>query len=112
MAADEAGDDKNKSKYSAARWVGNPDIEKIQDQFLAVLKREAKQLLEESYEKKLSPESSKSLINYLKLIKDMNKAEEPDPSKSDEPEEEEGDDFSQLSTEELKKMATKPKGET
>lgn len=112
MAADEADDDKKKSKYSPARWVGNPDIEKIQDQFLVVLKREAQQLLDESYGKKLSPESSKNLVNYLKLIKDLSKEEKPETPKEPESEDEEADDLSQLSTEELKKMATKPKQET
>jgi hypothetical protein len=96
-----------KSKYSAARWVGSPKISKIRDQFLKVLQREAGRLMDESHKEKLSPESSKKLVNYLEAIMDLEKREpkkSPDPKPS---QEDDDDDLAQFSDEDLKKMANK-----
>lgn len=113
MARDLAEKASKKSKYSAARWVGSPNISKIKDQFLAVLKREALILLDESHKGKLSAEASKNLIQYLKLLRDLDKPEVADPqhkgSAGDEEGEPETDPFTDLTDEELKKMATKTK---
>lgn len=62
--------------------------------------------MDQSHEKKLSQESSKNLINYLKLIKDLDKTTPEEPPKEEELPQ---DDFSDLSDEELKKLAAKAK---
>lgn len=80
------------------------DINQVQRQLLVVLKRETLNLMDQSHKGKLSQESSKNLINYLKLIKDLSNDENPDPPK---PEESEQEDFTDLSDEELKKLASK-----
>lgn len=54
-----------------SRYIGTVDIDEIQRQLLGVLKRETQQLLDESFAQKLSEESSKSLVNYLKLLKQL-----------------------------------------
>lgn len=108
MTDDASQNDRKKKKYSPARYVGAPNIEKIQGQFLAVLKREAQRLMDESYKGKLSESSSKELKNYLKLIMDLKKPTKdraPADHGDEEPNEEEA--FDSLSDEELKKLATK-----
>lgn len=69
------------------------DLDKIQHYFLVVLKREATRLLDQSFEAKLSEESSKALVNYLKLLKDLKESEEKE--------------LESLSDEELEKLANK-----
>lgn len=47
------------------------DLDVIQSQLFTVLQREACQLLDLSFRKKLESEASKNLINYLKLLKEL-----------------------------------------
>lgn len=56
--------------------LSNVDLDNIEHRFLVVLKREAYRLMEESYVGKISDESAKNLINYLKLLKDFKKHQE------------------------------------
>lgn len=98
---------KNKqASYKPARYVGKPKIDKIQKQFLAVLAREAQNLLDESFLGKLSETSSLKLHKYLKLMKDLDlKKPSVEPASSDE-EEGKDPDLSATSTEDLKKLVT------
>lgn len=109
MAEEATEISEDKSKYNPATYVGVIDIQKIQNQFLAVLKREAKRLLEESYTGKLSADSAKTLINYLKLLRDFGNSPAPEAPNSDD--ENPGDDevFSDLSVDELKNLAKQNK---
>lgn len=65
----------NKPKNPLARRTYSVDTDKIERKFLNVLGREANRLLDESYEQKLSEPSAKSLVNYLKLLKEFQKFE-------------------------------------
>lgn len=96
-----------KAKYKPSRYLGKPNIEKIQKQFLAVLVREAQNLLDESHKGPLSEKSSMKLHKYLKLIKDLDKKKtDGSPSSGDENPGEDPD-LSDLSDETLKNMAKK-----
>lgn len=97
-----------KTKYNPARYVGSPNIEKIQGQFLAVLKREAQHLLDESHLGKLSEESSKTLNNYLKLIGNLKEPSSPKTPKENGDTSTANEAFDDFSTEDLKKLALKP----
>lgn len=69
------------------------DLDKIQRQLTNVLKREVGRLLDESFAEKLCEGSSKNLVIYLKLLKDLR--------------EEETKDLENLTDEELEKLANK-----
>lgn len=60
-----------KSKNERPRRLIPVDLDYIGRQFNTVLKREANRLLDESYAEKLSEESSKTLVNYIKLLRDL-----------------------------------------
>ncbi len=64
-----------KRKSQAPRRLSAVDLDDIRQRLLIVLCREAKRLMDESWEKKLSDESSKSLVNYLKLLKQFEEHE-------------------------------------
>lgn len=57
------------------------NLDKIRQRFLIALKREANHILDESFENKLSEESAKTLVNYLKLLNDLKQIEEEDLEK-------------------------------
>ena len=110
MSADALKTPPKKKKYSPARYIGTPNIQKIQTAFLAILKREAEKLLDESHKGKLSAESAKNLVSYLKLIKELEKpdpAKPPNSAQEDDPDEGSGDALMDLSIEQLKKLAKK-----
>lgn len=65
----------NSDKKYASRRLGDVDLDKIQRKFITVLGREANRLLDESFKKKLPEESAKILINYLKLLKQLQELE-------------------------------------
>lgn len=81
-------------------------MDQIHRQLLVVLKRETLKLMDLSFKQKLSQESSKNLINYLKLVKDLGKTEVPSGNEPEAPEQE---DFTDMSDEELRELATKHK---
>lgn len=58
-------------KRKAAEAVYVIDLQKLQDKFLTVLYREAKELLHESYDGKLGKSSAEDLVRYSKLIKEL-----------------------------------------
>lgn len=47
------------------------DLDVLRRQLLTVLKREIYRLMDESFKEKLSDFSSKNLINYIKLLQDL-----------------------------------------
>lgn len=90
-------DDAKKRKSQAPRRLSPVNIDRIQHYFLVVLNREATKLMDESYLGKLSADSSKDLVNYLKLLREIRKSEE--------------EDLEQLSDFELEKLNQKTKKE-
>ncbi len=84
-----------KRRSQAPRRLVEVDLEKIQHQFLVVLKRESTRMMDVSFEGKLSESDSRILINYLKLLKELKKSEE--------------EDLDKMSDEELVKLANKEK---
>jgi hypothetical protein len=82
-----------KNGISGSRRLAPVNLDKIQLQFLVVLKREANRLLDLSHAEKLSDECSKTLVNYLKLLKDIRKSE--------------AEDLESMTDEELEAMAAK-----
>lgn len=89
----ESLNDTKKRKSQAPRRLSPVNLDKIQHQFLIVLKREATRLMDQSFEDKLSDESSKTLVNYLKLMKDLKEME--------------AKELENLTDEELEKLAHK-----
>lgn len=66
--------------------------------------------MDQSFEKKLPEESVKTLINYLKLLKEMRQAAAPPPApKGTDAPPVDDDHFTDLSDEDLKKLTKKPK---
>jgi hypothetical protein len=98
-------DEAEDSKSGRSRRVRKVELGKIKDQLFTVLKRETEKLMEESHKAKLSNEQSRKLINYLKLIREL---EEEIPEKPPDPDEQDAEDHEDLSDEQLKKMAQKP----
>lgn len=98
-------DEAENSKKDRPRRISKVELSKLDAQLLTVLKREIGILMDESAEKKLSNEQSRKLINYLKLIREL---EEEIPEKPPAADEQEAEDHDDLSDEELKKMAQKP----
>lgn len=62
-------DSANLEHKRRSRRLSDVNIDKLQRGLLTVLKREANHLLDESFEEKLSEDSAKSLVSYLKLLK-------------------------------------------
>lgn len=60
---------------SNARRLQNVNLDRLQHQFLTVLKREASRLLDISYTEKLSADASKTLVNYIKLLGELKELE-------------------------------------
>ena len=58
-----------KTKKERSRCLADVDLDKIQLQLFTVLKREAGALMDLSFRKKLDAIASKTLVNYLKLLK-------------------------------------------
>lgn len=58
-------------KSKGSRRLSPVDLDKIGQKLLNVLQREANVLLDLSYMDKLSADESKSLVNYLKLLKEF-----------------------------------------
>lgn len=71
-------EDEDKPKYAktrASRRLVEVDLDKIHQKFLTVLQREANRLLDISHVEKLGSNESKSLVNYLKLLKEFQEFE-------------------------------------
>ncbi len=67
--------EQKKPKGNPSRRYAPVDIDRIQHKFLQVLHREANRLLDLSWKEQLSEIASKSLVNYLKLLKDLQEQE-------------------------------------
>lgn len=76
-----------------SRRVKPVNLDYLHLQLLVVLRREAGRLLDLSFKEKLSEESSKTLVNYLKLLKDLKQQE--------------AEELENLSDEELEKLSKK-----
>lgn len=86
-------DQPKKAPQVRSRRVKPVNLDHLELQFLTVLKREAGRLMDLSFAKKLSPTSSRTLVNYLNLLKDLKQREAAD--------------LENLTDDELEKMATK-----
>ena len=71
------------SAKEATGWMPNParridrvSIEQIFKQGLTILKRDITILMDLGYKRKLDPQDSKTLIDYLKLIQELKALEE------------------------------------
>lgn len=64
-------DNPNFPKSKGSRRISPVDLDKIGQKLLNVLQREANILLDRSWREKLSADDSKSLVNYLKLLKEF-----------------------------------------
>lgn len=94
-----------KAPTGRPRRLRTVDLKQAHRQLLVVLKREILNLMDESHKGKLSQESSRKLINYMKLLNEPNEPKAPnDPAKIPEI----PGNFVHLTDEELKALATKP----
>lgn len=75
VAVQPDADDTKKTRNRLSRRCGDVDLDKLERKFLNVLKRESNRLLDESFEAQLSADSSKTLCNYLKLLKEFKQQE-------------------------------------
>lgn len=60
-----------KAPIARPRRLKPVDLDHLELKLLVVLRREADRLLDTSYTKKLSSLSSKTLVNYLNLLRDL-----------------------------------------
>ena len=65
-------------RYRTGKRSRNVDLTKVQKRLLTILDREIAQLMRLSYKAKLNKDDSASLTNYLRLVKELRKADEVD----------------------------------
>jgi hypothetical protein len=61
----------DKRKSQGPRRLSVVDLDKVEHKFTVVLNREANQLLDRSWKNPLPDEAAKTLVNYMKLLKEL-----------------------------------------